>query len=282
MIGGELARRWSATHHVTGGVHEHAAPTGLPTVPFDLMDPPSLARLVDEARPEVVVHCAAWANADACERDPDGARRANVDAVRALARACRTNSLPLVAFSTDLVLPGDSAFTPEIAAPRPILVYGSTKLEGERALLDEFPGAVAARVALVTGRGHRRPTASETIAWALRGGSPVRLFTDQFRTPVDVASVGDAVLRAFERGASGVFNLGGPERLSRYELGVRVAASLGLRAELIEMALQGELAGAPRPADVSMDITRARRELGWEPAPVEASIADGRKASEGV
>ena len=82
-----------------------------------------------------------------------------------------------------------------------------------------------------------------------------------------------------QRVAVVLFNLGGPERLSRYELGLRVAASLGLRHELIGAARQHELPGAPRPADVSMDITRARRELGWEPASVDASIADGRRAA---
>jgi dTDP-4-dehydrorhamnose reductase len=133
-----------------------------------------------------------------------------------------------------------------------------------------------ARVALVTGRGFARPSSSEAIAWALREGRPLNLFRDQFRTPVDVGSVAAAVEQMLVRSAHGLFHVGGAQRLSRYELGLRVARVLGLPEDLIEPVSQKLQPGAPRPADVSMDSTRARTELGWEPLPLEASVREGR------
>ena len=107
----------------------------------------------------------------------------------------------------------------------------------------------------------------------------MRLYTDQVRTPVDAASVADAVLRALERPASGRIHLGGPERLSRYQLGLRVAATLGLPADGIVPVTTVEVPqAARRPADASLDSNRARRELGREPRSLDGAIRDGRAA----
>jgi dTDP-4-dehydrorhamnose reductase len=76
---------------------------------------------------------------------------------------------------------------------------------------------------------------------------------------------------------AGLFHVGGPERLSRYELGVRVAALLGLDPRPIEAIRQADLPfDAPRPADASLDSSRARSVLGWEPRPVDEAIRSGR------
>ncbi len=80
-----------------------------------------------------------------------------------------------------------------------------------------------------------------------------------------------------ERGGTGRFHLGGPERLTRHELGLRIARALGLPPEGIEAALQADHAGPePRPADTSLDSGRARRELGWEPRPLDLALAESR------
>jgi len=128
----------------------------------------------------------------------------------------------------------------------------------------------------VIGRGFGpRTTATEAITAALVAGRRPRLFEDQYRTPIDPDSVADAVARVVERSAAGRFHLGGAERISRYELGQRVARVLGLPAN-IEGTSQAEQ-GVPRPAEASMDSSRARRELGWEPRPLDDAIRDGRR-----
>jgi dTDP-4-dehydrorhamnose reductase len=184
-----------------------------------------------------------------------------------------------VALSTDLVFAGDRPFLREDDAPGPLGVYGRTKLAGEEAALAACPGAAVARVALVLGLGHGpRGTSTESVAWALARGRPVRLFTDEHRTPVDPESLADALVRLLERGGAGRFHLGGPERLSRHDLGRRVARALGLPEAGIEAARQAEHpGGGSRAPDVSLDSTRARRELGWEPRPIDAAIREGRR-----
>jgi dTDP-4-dehydrorhamnose reductase len=193
---------------------------------------------------------------------------------------CRARSLRLVALSTDLVFGGDKAFVREDDPPAPLSVYGRTKRAGEEAVLRELPAAAVARIALVYGRGHgARATSSESVAWSLREGRPVTLFADEYRTPVDAGSVADAVARLLRRPGAGLYHLGGPERLSRLELGLRVAGVLGLDPSPIVASRQDEhRAPEARPKDVSLDSGRARRELGWEPRPVDEAIREGRPA----
>src|SRR5262249_39294434 len=156
----------------------------------------SLERAMEAARPDAVLHCAALADADRCQAEPARAQRTNVEATAGLARLCHRRGVRLVMVSTDLVLPGDRAWTAEATPAAPVLVYGRTKLEAEEAAIAEAMDAAIARVALVLGRGFGpRRTASEAIAATLAGGGRVRAFTDQFRTAVDPESVADAIAR---------------------------------------------------------------------------------------
>jgi dTDP-4-dehydrorhamnose reductase len=280
LLGGRLAELLSGEMDVVAAVHASAAPPGLPAVPVDLLDPGSVTAALDSVRPDAVLHCAALADADRCHRDPDLAWRLNTEAPAWLARLCARLGLRLVALSTDLVFPGTRPGSREDDAPAPILHYARTKLDGERAVLREHPSAAVARIALVIGRGHgRRGSASEAIAWALRAGRPLRLYSDQYRTPVDPESVAAAAGALLRGSQTGLFHLGGPERVSRYELGTRVAAALGLDGALIEEARQAdESPQVPRPLDVSLDSSRAARELAYWPRGIDDAIRAGRAA----
>jgi dTDP-4-dehydrorhamnose reductase len=277
-VGGRLASLLAHSFDVMAGVRHSPAPEGLRRVAFDLLEADSFAAVLDAAEPDAVIHCAALADPDRCEREPSLAEQFNVDAPRRLARLCRQRGVRVVALSTDLVFDGERSFVTENDAPRPLLAYGRTKLAGEDAVLSEAPGSAIVRVALVVGRGHgARGTASEATAWALSDRRPLRLYADQHRTPVDPESLADAIARLLHGGQSGRYHLGGPERVSRHELGLRVASALGLPSEMITPVSQSELPpAAPRPADVSLDSSRARRELGWEPRPLQAAMLEGR------
>ncbi len=277
LLGGRLAALLSGRHSVVAGLHQRPTPDGIETVPLDLLSQESVESALDRSAALAVVHAAALADPDRCERDVPAAVALNVNASALVARLCRSRGLRLVALSTDLVFPGERPGWSEDDRPAPLLAYGRTKLGGEEATLAEHP-AVVARIALVVGQGFgSRPTASESVAWSLREGKRVRLFTDQFRTPVDPESVSDALCLLLEGTATGLFHLGGGERVSRHALGLRTARRLGLDEGLIDAVRAAERQdGAPRPEDVSLDSSRAMRELGWRPRPLDDAILEGR------
>jgi dTDP-4-dehydrorhamnose reductase len=230
----------------------------------------------------VVLHCAALADADACERDPRRALALNVGATEALVEACARAGARLAFVSTDLVFGAEPDPAPrrEDSPARPLSVYGRSKLAGEEVVL-RVPGNAAFRVALVTGRGHGpRGSATEAVAWALGAGRSLRLFEDQYRTPVDPRSLARLFAAWAESAHGGLFHAGGPERVSRLELGRRVAATLGLAAQRIEAVGQDDVpALAARPKQAAMESGRAQRLFDWAPEPLAAAIRAGRPAT---
>lgn len=279
LLGGRLAELLARRLVVVGARHESHLPVDLPSVTLDVRRRDSVEHALDIEKPDAVLHAAALANASECERDPAGAHATNVDGSRWIAEACARRGLRLVALSTDLVFAGDRAHSDEQTPVGPLMTYGRTKWEGEESALESCPGAAIARVTLLSGRGFgARGSSTEEIAWALRERRPQTLFTDEYRTPVDAESLAPALTALLSGGQSGRFHLGGPERISRYELGLRVARVLDLDPAPIEGVRQKERAGSPRPADVSLDSGRARRELGFSPRPLDEVIRDGRLA----
>jgi dTDP-4-dehydrorhamnose reductase len=101
----------------------------------DLDDPGSAERLVAAARPDVVIHCAAWTDVDGCARDPELAMRRNGAATGEMARACVAAGASLIAISTNEVFDGlrtDRVAWSPADATNPGNAYGAAKLQGER------------------------------------------------------------------------------------------------------------------------------------------------------
>ena len=281
LLGGRLAHLLHAPGvEVTAVWRVTPPPPDLPEERVDLSDAGAIEGLVERLRPDAVLHAAALGRADRCEESPAQAEVVNARLPERIAAVCRARGLRLIALSTDLVLDGTQPFSGPDTPAGPLGVYGRTKLAGEEAVLATDPRAAVARVALVVGRGHgARGTASESVAWALAAGRSIRLFADEYRSPVDPESVAAAVGALLEGEGAGRYHLGGTERLSRHELALRVARALDLPPGLIEPARQSEYAGPdPRPADTSLDSTRAIRELGFRPRPLDVALGESRRA----
>ena len=278
LLGGRLCLLLSPDHETSGLTRSRPAPEGIVSLEAELTDEAAMLAALEQTRPDAVIHCAALADAEVCEREPAQARLQNLTVTRNVAAACRTRGARLITISTDLVFDGRSTFAKEVSPPHPLTEYGRSKLAAEAATLQGSPDSVVLRVALVSGRGHgQRLTATESVAHRLRQGEPITLYEDEWRTPVDPESVAEAIRALLRRpGLTGCFHIAGAERVNRVELGERVARAFGLDASLIRKAPQSAHRGAPRPADVSLDITRAREELGWTPRPLDTALLEGR------
>jgi dTDP-4-dehydrorhamnose reductase len=280
LLGGrivEVLRGDSPADRVVAVVRKGPAPAG-ESIRADLAAPDAPARVA--AAGDVVLHCAALADGDACERDPESARIQNLGVTEGLSRACAAAGTRFVFVSTDLVFDGEGRHYRPDQEPQPLMVYGREKRAAERAALAAGgAGTCVVRVALVSGRGFGpRLTVTEGLVQRLDARLPVRLYEDEWRSPVDADSVARALRALATRpDLSGVFHLGGPERLTRHELGLRVARAVGAPAELVTAGRREGHRGAPRPRDVSLDSSRARLELGFEPVSIEAAIDAGRR-----
>jgi dTDP-4-dehydrorhamnose reductase len=211
---------------------------------LELDDPRSILDAVRCARPDRIVNAAALSSMAACAQSVELARQCNHRAVEVLA----STIVPLIQVSTDLVFDGAHAPYGSDAAPRPLSVYGLTKFGGERAALAERGTVV--RLPLLFGPSFDgRRGATDMLRSAVRERRPLRLFADEYRTPIHVRDAAEAIASLVDDPDCGVLHVAGPDRISRSELARRLADLHGLDAS----AWQAVPADDPtRPRDVSM------------------------------
>lgn len=234
--------------------------------PWDAERPGALADLLARTRPAAVLVAAALARVDACERDPGRAAALNVELPAQAARLCRAAGLRLLHLSTDLVF-GAEAPRPggfgEDDPPAPVHVYGRSKAAGEERVLAEDPAALVVRLPLLYGdSGGRGLGATDALLAALARGERPALFTDEWRTPLEAGNAARALFELLGTEQHGRLHVAGPERLSRFELGLAFLAARGLEPAAARARLaartRAELGLGARPADVALDARRAR------------------------
>ena len=212
---------------VVGTYNENSGPGG---VRMDVTDPGSVSQVIGDEMPGTVVLCAAMTNVDQCEREPNRAYDINMEGALNVASACRDSKAKMVYISTDYVFNGlKGGRYHEFETPDPLSVYAKSKLEGERVTLDSGKGNLVCRVSVVYG-WNRISGKGNFVTWiidSLREERPIRLYHDQYVSPTYAPAAAKCVLELAARGAKGIMHTSGPDCLSRYQIGLAVAARPG-------------------------------------------------------
>lgn len=261
---------------VTGSVNRHAAADqpGLAVVTADLTVPSAAKRLLRHLEPKWVVNCAAVANVDECERDPERARALNVELPRALAAACAEAGVGLVHMSTDSVFDGERGNYSEDDEPAPVNVYARSKLEGERAVHEVLPAALVLRTNFIGVSPSRSVGLADWIASKLESGERIRGFADVMFAPLLVNELARLVLAAIDSELQGLYHASARDACSKYDFGCRLARALGFDSTLIDRAtLADAKLTARRPLNTSLSSSRLERALGRPMPSIESAIA---------
>ena len=256
---------------------------------INLRVPTNVWSLISQAKPDLVIHSAALAQADACEKDPKLARGANVAATENIVDACNEGTsdgpVPLIFVSTDLVFDGDEAPAGgflETELPEAASVYGKTKRRAEQIVHEKSTIGAIARICLVYGPSIGDKTGF--LGWIRNGLEAkwdVTLFTDEWRTPVYVAdicesceAIGGELLELDELKPVETFHIAGPERISRYDFGMQFANLFGYDGSSLLAGKQSDHDSlAPRPRDVSLNADKISKRFGLSLKGVEAGLA---------
>ncbi len=238
---------------------------------LDLEQPGAAAALIEQLRPRALLHAAAMARQDQCERQPQRAERINVDAVAEILQALAGYGGRLVYCSTDQVFDGGAESYSEDAAVRPLHHYGATKARAEELVL--AAGQCVVRLPLLLGPqvAPGRMGADHAVLANSARGEVMSLFTDEVRAPARAALLWPALLRLLRNEANGVFHLGGADAVSRHELGRRVCGRAGVEF-LHRAATLSEWNGPPRPPRLVLSCARAAGELGFRPPDLRESL----------
>lgn len=231
--------------------------SGIPLIRLDLTDEVMLARALDKASPDAVIHAAAISKPSSVFEQRERAWVVNVEATRRIADWCDRRQRRLVFTSTDLVFDGTRGWYSEGDGVSPLGAYAQTKVAAEAAVTTISNGLVA-RMALMFGPAKQsRPGYFDTMVAALRSGRPQKFFHDELRTPLDYGTAAHALAGLIESAATGIVHVAGGERLSRVELMTQVARGLGLDEGLIQSNSLRDLTWSePRAADCSLRSDR--------------------------
>ena len=252
-----------------------AALDGYSYFPVDITDGPALRALIVSEKPTVIVHAAAMTQVDQCENDKQECYNVNVTATRFLIDAAKEIGARLVYISTDFIFDGESGPYNESAEPSPVNYYGSTKLVAEKSVMESGLQWAVARTVLVYGlvSGSGRKNIISFVKESLEQATPIRMVTDQYRTPTFVQDLATGVLLIIEKNATGIFHLSGDRLVTPYEMAVATAKFFGLDENLIGKTTSAELnQPAVRPPKTGFIIDKAKRELGFAPVSFETGL----------
>jgi dTDP-4-dehydrorhamnose reductase len=234
----------------------------------------AVTTLLDRARPEVIVHCAAMTDVDGCERDPGQAFAVNVEVPARLAREATSRDAHLVHISTDYVFDGQAGPYAEDALPNPHGVYALTKHMGEQAVRALARSWAIARTAVVYGwPAAGRNNFGTWLVSTLAKGQRVNLFSDQYVSPSLALNVAQLVAEIAERRLPGVWNAAGASVVNRVEFGRALCERFGFDAKLIAPTrLADAPLASPRPPRCGLRVEKAQRELHAQPLPLASAI----------
>lgn len=266
FLGRALVRRRPATVDLAVTWRSTRPPPGVAAYRVDLADGDATATAIAEAEPDVVLHTA-YGRSNG-ERDIRAASHH-------VAATCRDLGAELVHLSSDVVFAGEAGPYLEDDRPDPITAYGRDKAAAERLVCDLVPSASIVRTSLLTSVAPLDPR-SAWVRDTLAGGDPPTLFVDELRQPILVDDLADQLWELVMlpvAGRQGAWHLVGPEALSRYALGLLIAAHEGLDAGEIRAATSPTEPSRRRPRDLRMVTWRADAALATRSRPVSAAFA---------
>ncbi len=216
-------------------------------IPVEIIDRESILKLLDNLKPEIIVHSAACREPDVCENKPDFTHELNVVATKTIAEWCSVNNTKLVYISTDYVFDGKNPPYNETSEISPVNIYGKTKAAGE-SYVRNVPNHIIARIPLQYGFSvSGEDSLISKIIASLKENETYKINDVQVRYPTLSDDVAYAICDLLNIDFTGTIHLSGPSELTRYEIWKSVSDIFNLHDSEILPTDEPVKQFAPRP-----------------------------------
>lgn len=285
MLGTELVSQLGSKHDLVGVGRRPAGHLKIAFHVENVADFQGMRRLVQAERPRIVLHAAAMTEVDPCESDRKQALTDNFESTRCVTETANAVGALVVYFSTDFVFDGKKSkpYTEE-DIPRPLSVYGETKLLGERYLRLRGKRFFILRASWLFGK-HGDDFPKKVLRQAEAGRS-FRMVTDQVGNPTFSRDLAEAVAKMIdvlrERGEgkeNQIYHMANQGSVSRFELAKFILKRKNYPVELVQPILSDEvLRPAGRPKNSCLSTDKLKKDFGiqlrsWQEA-MEAYLQD--------
>lgn len=262
-VGSDIAKTYN-------GVVDDSPVTTMPYVSLDITNREAVEKIVDELKPDAVIHCAAWTAVDMAEDDAnvETVRKVNFGGTQNMANACKAINCKMLYLSTDYVFDGQGTepWKPDCKSFKPLNVYGQTKLEGELAVANTLDKYFIVRIAWVFGLNGKNFI--KTMINVGKTKDEVRVVNDQIGTPTYTFDLARLLIDMCETEKYGYYhatNEGG--YISWYDFCVEFYKQYGLATKVIPVTTEEYgLSKAARPFNSRLDKSKLA-EAGFKPLP---------------
>jgi len=254
-------------------------PQGVDFFELDITNHDQTIEVLSATKPDVVISAAAMTQVDQCETERDHCWMANVVGIENLVEGCEKINCHLVHVSTDFIFDGSFGPLDETAIPNPVNFYGESKLAGEQVIQKSKLNWAILRTVLVFGITPDL-SRSNIVLWVkknLEEGKIINVVNDQWRTPTLAEDLAMGCYLAASKKATGIYHISGEELMTPFDIAQYTADFFKLDKSLIKAADSSTFKQpAARPLKTGFIITKAKRELGYQPH----SFAEGLRMLE--
>ena len=252
-VGSDIAKEYS-------GVADGSAVTVAPYVQLNITDRDAAQRTVEEIKPDVIIHCAAWTAVDAAEDEENREKvhQINAAGTENIARAAKAVDAKMVYISTDYVFDGQGTrpWEPDDKCYAPLNVYGQSKLDGELAVSSILEKYFIVRIAWVFGLNGKNFI--KTMINVGKTHDTVRVVNDQIGTPTYTLDLARLLVDMIETEKYGYYhatNEGG--YISWYDFCCEFYKQYGLTTKVIPVTTaEYGLSVAARPINSRLDKSK--------------------------
>lgn len=232
---------------------------------MDITDKISVEKVIGEAAPDVVVHCAAYTAVDAAEDNEALCRRVNAGGTRNIAEVCKKLDCKMVYISTDYVFDGQGTRPWEPDDERhPLNVYGQTKYEGELAVQENLSKYFIVRIAWVFGKNGKNFV--KTMLKLAETHDKLTVVNDQFGSPTYTYDLARLLVDMIQTDKYGIYHATNEGICTWYEFACEIFRQAGVKIEVTPVPASEYPAKAKRPENSRLDKSKLT-ENGFERLP---------------
>lgn len=259
------ARRWPTTSTY---FHNSDVGGGTP-IQLDMRDAAAVHDLVKSVQPDIVIHAAT------SDRSEDMAHTIR-SAARHIGEAAKAVQARLIALSTDVIFDGTQAPYEEDSPPTPVHPYGKAKADADRILLDTHGNCLLVRTSLI----YDLHPKNEQIRWmrsAIKEGKTISLFEDEIRQPIWSWNLAQVLIELAERDITGILNVAGPEKLSRWTFGSALIKAMGYNPDEVARPTRAAEIAPKRPRNCTLVLDKALSLLKTPLIPISEALGNATK-----
>jgi len=242
---------------------------------LDITDRTQVANLLKAIKPDILIHTASIGKVDYCQEHQKEAWRVNVEGSNNLIEVCKRYKIKFIFTSSNAVFDGSKPPYNENDPINPINFYGKTKAQTEKDL--EMAGIDYTIVRLITMYGWNHSCErSNPVTWVLeklKSGRELKIVNDVYNNHLFVGTAAEAIWAIVIQNVNGIYHIAGKDRISRYELSVKVGETFGLDKTLITPVSSAFFpAIALRPKDTCYETLKMKQHLKIEPIGIKEGL----------